>query len=372
MSALPPSAALRYDLAGPDDDAELRRLMRDNAMAGSVSVAFTREPSFFAACGVEGDRFQVMVARTPQGRPVAVFGRSVRERWVGGERRRVAYLSALRVDPEWRGRPAMFRRGFDLVARTHAAEGDATPWLFTSIVEDNAPARRLLEAGIKALPLYEPIGVLCTLALPVWRRHPGPKRLSARAATAADLDGIVACLARNLSRRDLAPAWTAAELLDPVRCRGLGIEDFVVVERGGAIVATAAVWDQGAFKQTVVAGYAGGISTFRGLINLAAPLVGVPRLPPPGGRLDHAYLSHFAADDDDPELALAVLGAAHGRAVGRGFAYVMIGFSETDPLRTRVQRHFGAIEYRAVLYTVSFDGPVPPPSRPFHLEVATL
>lgn len=357
------SAELTYDHARPADDPDLRRLMRDNAMAGTISVAFAREPDFFAACAIEGE-FAVMVARTPEGRPVAVFGRSVRERWLGGERRRVAYLSALRVDSAWRGRPAMFRRGFELVRAVHEADG--SPPLFTSIIEDNAPARRLLEAGLAGLPRYAPIGVLCTLALPTWRRRPaGPTR----PATEADVDGIVACLDRNLRRGDLAPAWTAADLRDPVRCRGLSIPDFVVAERGGEIAAVAALWEQSAYKQTVVASYSGGLGRVRGLLNVAAPLVGLPRLPPPGGQLAHAYVSHLAGDD--PDLVLAVLSAAHARAVGRDYAYVMTGFAEDHPLRGVVSRRFGAIEYRAVLYTVGFDGAAPATGAT-NVEIAVL
>jgi hypothetical protein len=358
------AATLTYERARPDDDPVLRALMRDNPMAGTISVAFTREPDFFAAAAIEG-RHQTMVARAGD-TPVAVFGRSTRMRWVGGSPRRVGYLSSLRVDPAWRGRPGMFRRGFDLVRRVHAEEGDAEPWLFTSIIEDNAPARRLLEANVPGFPTYQPIGVFCTLALPTWRRRQG--RIPARSATEADREGIVACLDRNLSRTDLAPAWTADDLCG----RDLSISDFVVVERHGRIAAVCALWDQSRFKQTIVASYAGGIGHVRGLLNAAAPLLGVPRLPPPGGPLVHGYLSHLAVDDDAPDLALAVLAEAHGRAVGRGWAYVMTGLAERHPLRTLVSRHFGAMEYRAVLYTVSFDGPISPIARLPHVEIAIL
>src|SRR5262245_42644858 len=46
---------LAVSIAGPQDDADLRRLMRETPVTGAVSVAFAREPSFFFAAGVEGD-----------------------------------------------------------------------------------------------------------------------------------------------------------------------------------------------------------------------------------------------------------------------------------------------------------------------------
>ena len=53
-------ASLRFDLAVPGDDVELRRLLRENPMGGAISVSHEREPSFADALSIEGDRHQVV------------------------------------------------------------------------------------------------------------------------------------------------------------------------------------------------------------------------------------------------------------------------------------------------------------------------
>lgn len=66
---LPPTVV--FDEAEPSDDAELRRLLRDNPMPGAFRLALTREPSFFQAAALEGDVHQTVVARTAGGRLMA-------------------------------------------------------------------------------------------------------------------------------------------------------------------------------------------------------------------------------------------------------------------------------------------------------------
>ena len=45
------------------DDAELRALLRNNPVNGSMQLTFEREPDFFAACAIRGGFCQVGVGR---------------------------------------------------------------------------------------------------------------------------------------------------------------------------------------------------------------------------------------------------------------------------------------------------------------------
>lgn len=348
------SDGVQFVIAEPGDDAELRRLLRETPMAGRVSVAFAREPSFFAASAIEGPVHQIVVAKDAAGRAVGLCSRSVRPMWVNGARRAVGYLSALRVDPSYRGLPRMLREGFALVRRLHEAGGE-TPFYLTTIIEDNRPARRILERGLDGFPTYHPLGVLVTLALPTWRRVAvkSPAGVELRSANADDWPQIGACLERNATGAHFRPSWDEQNL---ALCRDLGAEDFTIALRDGAVVGCAALWDQRGFKQSVVTGYAGALGRFRGLINRVGPLLGIPRLPPPGGALDGAMLSHLAVDGDDPALALALIAACHGRAVGR-FGTVTLGLPERSGLTAKVKARFGAMEYRSVIYAAAWaDG----------------
>lgn len=369
-----PTAELFIGRAEPTDDAELRRLMRETAMEGSVRLAFAREPSFFHAAGVEGET-ETIVAREPSGRVVALFSRSVRACWVAGEPRKLAYLSALRIAPEYRFRRSLLRAGFGWVRRLQEADSaqGALPYAITTIVSDNAPAKRLLEAGLPGLPRYQPLTEMVTLAAPTWRvRYRPVPGLEVRQATEADQGEIVAALGRWGRRHAFCPVWSEATLSHPERCRDLALTDFVLACRKGRVVGCVALWDQQSFKQSLVHGYQGALGWVRRGVNVAAPVLGLPRLPEPGEPLRHAYLSHLAVDGDDADAARAVVGFAHDLARPRAYGYLTTMLASGHPLLPALQRLLRPLEYRSTLYLASWSERLEAPTALPHLEVAVL
>ena len=103
---------------------------------------------------------------------------------------------------------------------------------------------------------------------------------------------------RHGARQQFAACWRPQTLLEFARQGWLRPSDYFVVRDGGAIRACAALWDQSAQRQLVVAGYSPWLRRTRPIINLAARLTGSPRLPAPGEPLRAAYLSLVAVDDD--------------------------------------------------------------------------
>ena len=71
-------------VAGPGDDADLRRLLRGNPMGGWVSVAMEREPSYFAEL-IAGEAHQAIIARdAASGDAVGMCARTVRAAYIDG------------------------------------------------------------------------------------------------------------------------------------------------------------------------------------------------------------------------------------------------------------------------------------------------
>ena len=91
----------------------------------------------------------------------------------------------------------------------------ATPFYVTTIIEDNLPARRFLEAGIKGLPTYRPLGSLVTLILPVTRKRRVAPGFTVNRCKSKDLDKIVDCLQRHGTRYQFAPHWKREDLVSP-------------------------------------------------------------------------------------------------------------------------------------------------------------
>src|SRR5262249_52867499 len=160
-----------------------------------------------------------------------------------------------------------------------------------------------------------PIGTLTTLVLPHGqrgRRGRPPRSASAgveiRCGSQEVIDDIVACLTRSGQRHQFAPCWQAEDLLGNDRTPNLQPEQFTIATRAGRVIGCVACWDQRPFKQVVVRGYAPRLAAFLPIVNIASPWLGMPRLPAPGQRLEFVYLSHLAIDEDDGQVARALVG----------------------------------------------------------------
>jgi hypothetical protein len=135
------------------------------------------------------------------------------------------------------------------------------------------------------------------------------------------------------------------------------------------------LWDQRAYKQTVVRGYAPGLRWARPALNLMARVIGTPLLPAPGAPLANAFLAHLVGADQ-PEALLSLISTLRRVAAIRKIRLLTLGFAARDPRLGIVRRHFRCREYRSRLYVVRWPQLGGPPSeldgRSLAPEVALL
>jgi hypothetical protein len=364
---------ITFTVAGREDDADLRALLRSNATGGWIRLALAREPDAFAAAATMGRHHGYVVARDQRTRePVGMCEWSARDCYVDGQPRLLSYLGALRVAPRYRHRLGVLKGGFAAV-RQLLHDDRATPYALTAIASDNHTALRLLGANLPGLPAYRPLENFSTFAL---RPHATRKLsvIDVQPARREDLCAIAVCLDRTYRQYQFAPLWHARDLADPARCRGLKPDDFLVVRRGPGIAACVALWDQNTFKQTIVQGYAGQLRWLRPFVNLAAPLLRVPRLPARGEPLSQVFFSHLAVENNDTELFQALIRAALAQAHRRGHTLALVGLATRHPLAQILTHGYRAREYRTLLHLVQWnqEGEVPSMTRLPHVEIAVM
>lgn len=295
---------ISFALATEADDAGIRRLLATNPMPGRIRVRFEREPSYFAGCAPGTD---VLVARDGAN-VVGLACRSIRKLYVNGVAEDVGYLGQLRVDRAYRGQ-FLTARGYRVMRALH--EAAPASGYYTTIVDRNAQAVGLLvQRPRSAMPRYRFLERLYTFAIPVGARGAG---VETRAAT----DGFA----------NLFPAYAPA--------------GEVITVAGGS----AALVDQRMYKQTVVDGYDRALGLVRPFYNL----VGRMKLPKPNSALNHAYVTHFQAEDAQAAHALITAILANART----YDHVLLGFTESDP-HLSVARRFRPVEYVSSIYTVAF------------------
>jgi hypothetical protein len=191
------------------------------------------------------------------------------------------YLSSC-VLPGYRGRwlvPA-----FRFLSELH--EDGRVPGYLTTLVAGNREAEALLVSKPRSsLPRYRFLDDLVTLALMV-------PRVAKANSEGASPEELLARLERWGRSRTLFPEVTLSDLSGRGTFPGLSAADFIVVPGG-----VGAVWDQSAFRQTVVRGYGFPLGALLPIVNAANRLRGRPALPRVGARVAHAFAALVAVDE---------------------------------------------------------------------------
>jgi len=342
-------SGLTYQVAGSANDAQLRRLLRENPLPAGISLSMEREPSYFAGLAVGGGEHHTIVA-IENDRVVCAGSVTVRPRFVNGVPQRVGYLGGLRLDHSSRSRPGILLRGYEAFHDLHAETCGPSLYL-TSIFTDNGRAIRFLERGLPHMPTYRRVAEFVTLVLRDRPRRRCQTNLDISVAGEADLPAISALLNQQNRQFQFAPVWNVDDLK---ACRELRPTDVCVARRrDGKVIACASLWDQRGVRQTVVRGYAPALSRLRPMINLGARLLRKPMLPAVGQTVRLAFASHIAASV--PEALLPILQSVQAVAAERGLEYLTVGFDARDPRLRIVRSHFQVRDYRSRLYVVYWE-----------------
>lgn len=341
---LTPACSDRFDfaVASHNEDVEIRSLLRENPMEGSISLSFEREPNYFAD-GINPFEAKRTIVARERGRVVCMGSCAVRRRFVEGNERSVGYLGGLRLAASHAGQTEILRAGYEFF---HQLELESpADFYFTSIASDNRRARRLLERGLPGMPVYEFVGELVTLMLPAkWLF----RRTSKSGLSGLTPDALSKRLNDNNRNYQLAPVWSADEL---EILSDLGLQRHKFFRCGDA---SGALWDQSCFKQTVIRRYASGLGKFRPAANAWAWMTGGIRLPALGEQIRNAYVSHIIAGDTERDLPqlLRLLQSVAGHA---GLELLTIAFAADDPRLNVVREISKAREYYTRIYLVHWS-----------------
>lgn len=344
---------MTYSLATERDDAAIRRLLAENPVPGTVTVTYEREPSFDLGCATLGDFCQVVTARdSASGELAAIACRSAREIFVNGRPERIGYLGQLRIDARYRGR-WLVSGGFAFLRALH--DDGRVPGYIATVTEENREALGVLvRRPRRHFPRFRELARIVTLAVHARRaRHRTAPGVEIGLGSEGSLAEIVGFLREHGGRRQLFPVLSVDDVMGRATL-GLEPSNLLVALRGGRIAGVLGLWDQSAYKQTVVRRYSQAVRLARPFYNAAARLRGREPLPRPGERLRSVYASFVCVADDDPSVFHALLVRAQDMAATRRHAYVLLGLSEHDPL-LETARRFAHVPYFSRLFWVGWD-----------------
>jgi hypothetical protein len=341
-----------FEVATEADDAQLRARMSQDRMEGNIAISFRREPSYFAASRVQGERTTVITCiDSTDGRIVGLGSRSTSMLYVNGRPERIGYLADLRAAPTHR-RGTLLARGYRFLRRLH--EQDPVSFYVTVIYEGNKPAFDALMGARAGLPVYRDVGRILTPALHLDfpRRQISVPGINIMRGSDELLPEIVDFLNAQQSRKQFAPVYRASDF-GGGRFIDLRGRDFFLAIGGGRIVGTLAAWDQMRFRQTHVERYSLPLRALRPIYNLAARVSPLKPLPAPGAPIPNITLACLAVENDDATLFHCLLRTACNELRRGPWHYAVAGLHERDPL-ARVLGEYRRIDASGRLFTVHY------------------
>jgi hypothetical protein len=245
------------------------------------------------------------------------------------------------------------------------------PYWFTSVASEHAAARRLLEARLPGMPVYQPVGELETLVLDA-QQHRTKGLL--QQATQQDVPVLVDFFNRQACAYQFAPLLNEIQLLKLTGETGLTLGDFWLLKDGRDIRGCLAVWDQRAFKQSVIRGYRFPLSALRGAYNTWARIANRLRLPAPGERLEHAFLAFVAFDGAAENVYVDAVREGLAKVRDKGAHAGVLGLSPQNTLARVLKSELRTHAYRTCIQTVAWPDDAQPQldGRPPQPEVALL
>ncbi len=331
------------------DDSVLKALLRDNPMDAWVSLSMEREPSYFHGTSLMGKSYTLISEENTE--VVGMYACSYLPVHINGKSETIGYFGSMRISKPFRNKIRCIKEGFDTIREQMPKEA-TVPFYFTSIASENLRARRLLEANVKGMPRYHPRGQMSTLIFSTKRAKSAGML---KQATKEDISDIVVFYNQQASKYQLSPYLSEAWLESLDGHIGLRISDFYLVrDDDGKLQGCLALWDQRAFKQSVVQGYRTPLKQMRPLYNLYARLNKQVELPACGEALQHLFVAFFAFKDDAAAIDLLKEAAKIAQQTKKVKSCVL-GLSSKHPLLPALKRQLRPSVYLTEIETVVLD-----------------
>lgn len=338
----------RYTLkfADSSDNAGIREIFAASGFSGGISVQYLRGDTPYESFSADGDESRILVILdNEQHCTAAVGGAVVRQEYVNGARAKCAYLTGLKIHPDYQKRIGFIAKAYTFL---HEGIGDCR-YCYTTILDDNAPAIAMLEKKHRNMPEYRYLGHYTTYCF-----HGGRRVLKLEKDC---MDGFAQLMENHFAKQSLVPC--------NYDYAGFGDKTFFSYHENGELKACCFIGNQQAHKQYRMSGY-GGI--YKLLSHLPTKLFGYPAFPKPDSIIHHGVVSYLYVKDNDRKLCADFLRSA---AAETDFSLLLWGGFENHPLCTAMD-HMKAVRYGSRLYSVHWDADSPEISGVIGMEAALL
>jgi len=316
-------------LAQEKDNEGIAAVFASGQFPGAISVRYLRNPKPLQSFEADGDKAVIIIVTdNTVDKVIGVGGAVIRGEYVEGRKATCAYLTGLKILPEYQKKIRFIAKAYQFLHETIAE----CEYFYTTILDDNVAAIALLEKNHRSMPRYHFLGHYTTYCfaggkriLPLEKNH---------------LEGFDALIESEFRGRSFTPV--SHEIA------GFGKKTFYCVREKEEIIACCYVGDQRATKQYHMCAYGG---VYKALSHLPTRIAGYPAFPRPDCDIDYGVVSYLYVKNNDPRLLKRFLRSV---AFDAGHQLLIWGAFENNPLSGAI-RGMKTIRYGSRLYRVTWN-----------------
>ncbi len=315
--------------ADSNDDDGINEIFHSGNFDGGISIQYLRDPSPYKSLCFDGDEARIIVAVDNEiNKIVAVGGAVVRYEYVNGRKEKCAYMTGLKVHPDYRHRLIFIARAYSFLKDSIT---DCS-YVYTTVLDDNLSAISMFEKKHKNMPEYRYLGHYTTYCFN------GGKRILQIEKN--NTEGFELLVNEHFSKQSFVPFTP--------NYKGFGKKDFFCLRENGKIKAACFVGNQQHLKQYRMCGYGG---VYRLLSKLPVSLLGYPSFPKPDSVINHGVVSYLYVENNDKKLCSEFLRTVANEV---NFSVLIWGGFENNPLCS-VMDKMKTVHYGSRLYSVVWD-----------------
>ena len=321
-------------LADENDSDGIRAVFESGGFSGGIAIQYLRGKDPVKSLYQDGEKAVIpVIVDNEKDIIVGVGACIIRRAFINGESKKVGYLTALKLLPEYQKRISLIPQAYNFLYENTKNDVDL---YYTTILVDNIAAQKLLEKHHRNMPEYSFIGEYI-----VYCYRTGQKRNQMK-VDRGNVDGIDNFYDNNLFKSDLACVNKTLF--------GLSENNFFTLRKNNKVVAACAVWNQQEYKQYLLSGYQG---KYKLISKLPTKLFGYPPFPKNHQFINYASIALLCFDDSIDEIEEKQFIEKVLEQVDN-YDMVFCGLFENDKLNP-ILSSIKHVKYKSRLYEVNWD-----------------
>ncbi len=315
--------------ADTSDNDGIREIFESESFRGNLDVKFLRNPAPYESFVADGDTAKIVLAiDNANQRTMALGGAIIRREFINGKEEKCAYLTGLKVHPEYRKRFFLITKAYDMLRESI----QDCKYIYTTVLDSNQEAIRMFEKKHRNMPEYKYLGHYTTYCF-----HGGRKVIRLEKDNLAGFDEL---FKNHFAKQSIVPC--------DYNYNGFGEKTFYCVRKDGEIIACCFVGNQQKQKQYKMCSYGGILKV---VSCFPTQLLGYPQFPKTNSIINHGVVSYLYVKGNDKKLCRDFLRSVTAES---NFSLLLWGGFENNPLSS-VLDEMKTVKYGSRLYSVVWD-----------------